>query len=259
MSLAFRELGEGPTALLVHGYPNSSYLFRDVLPAVADAGFRAVAPDLLGYGDSELEGREGTWADHVEALTAFIDEHDLAPLVLIVHDWGGLIALRWACEHPDAVRGLVLMSTGFFADGRWHGFAQAMRSGQVDEMFETMDRDGFAGILQQAEPNAGPDALGEYWKGFSTVERRRAGLALYKSGDFEELAPYQGKLAELGVPTLILWGADDDYAPVATAYRFKKEIPHAELVVLDGVGHFVTEDAPERVNAELTRFLPSVR
>jgi len=258
MRLAFREQGEGPTALLVHGYPNSSFLFRDLLPAVAQAGFRAVAPDLLGYGDSELEGKQGTWGDHVEALTAFIDEHDLAPLVLIVHDWGGLIALRWACEHPDAVRGLVLMSTGFFADGKWHGFAQAMRSGQVDEMFESMDRDGFAGILQQAEPNAAPDALDEYWKGFSTPERRRAGLALYKSGNFEELAPYQGKLAELGVPTLILWGAKDDYAPVATAHRFAKEIPHAELVILDDAGHFVTEDEPERIAQEVGRFLRSV-
>jgi haloalkane dehalogenase len=242
-------------ALLVHGYPNSSYLWRDVLPAVADAGFRAVAPDLLGYGDSELEGREGTWADHVAALTEFIDEHELAPLVLVVHDWGGLIALRWACEHPEQVRGLVLMSTGFFPDGKWHGMARAMRSGQIDELIENMDRDGFAGLMQQAEPNAGPDAIDQYWKGFATPERRRAGLALYRSGEFSELAQYEGCLAALGVPTLILWGADDDYARVASAHRFKKEIPHADLVVLEDVGHFVMEDAPERVAKEVAAFL----
>ena len=70
--LAFREQGEGPTALLVHGYPNSSYLFRDLLPAVAGAGFRAVAPDLPGYGDSELNGHSGTWEEHVAALGAFV-------------------------------------------------------------------------------------------------------------------------------------------------------------------------------------------
>lgn len=255
MGLAFREQGEGPTALLVHGYPNSSYLFRDILPAVAGAGFRAVAPDLPGYGDSPLDGREGTWDDHVEALTAFIDEHALAPLVLIVHDWGGLIALRWACEHPEQVRALVLMSTGFFADGKWHGMAQAMRAGEVDDLVEHMDREGFAGLMRQAAPNADAQAIDEYFKGFATVERRRAGLALYRSGNFEELARYQGRLAAMAVPTLILWGADDDYAPVATAYRFKKEIPHADMAILEGAGHFVMEDEPERVSGEIAAFL----
>jgi haloalkane dehalogenase len=255
MGLAFREQGDGPVALLLHGYPNSSYLWRDVLAPVAEAGFRAVAPDLLGYGDSELEGRDGTWEDHVEALGAFVAEHGLAPVVLIVHDWGGLIGLRWACDNPGAVRALVLMDTGFFADGKWHGMAQAMRAGQVDQLMEDMTREGFAGLMQQAEPHATPDAVDEYWKGFSTPERRRAGLALYKSGDFEKLEPYQGKLAELGVPTLLLWGADDDYAPVGGAHRFKREFPHAELVVIDGAGHFVMEDEPERVGAEIGRFL----
>jgi len=258
MGLAFREQGAGPTALLVHGYPNSSYLWRDIMPAIAGAGYRAVAPDLLGYGDSELEGKEGTWADQVEALGAFVDEHDLAPVVLIVHDWGGLIGLRWACEHPGSVSAMVMMSTGFFPDGKWHGMAQAMRAGQVDELIENMDRDGFAGLMQQAAPNATPEAIDEYWKGFATVERRRAGLALYRSGNFEELAQYKGQLAKLGVPTMMLWGEKDDYAPVAGAYRFKKEIPHGDIVVLADAGHFLMEDDPERVGSEIARFLASV-
>jgi len=257
MRLAFREQGEGPTALLLHGYPNSSYLWRDVLPAVAGAGHRAVAPDLLGFGDSDLDGRAGTWEDQVEALEAFVTEHDLAPLALIVHDWGGLIGLRWACEHPDAVSALVLMSTGFFPDGKWHGMAKAMRSGDLDEAMETMTREGFGGLMQQAEPNAGEDAVDEYFKAFATPERARAGLALYKSGDFEKLAPYEGRLAALDVPTLLLWGAKDDYAPIGGAHRFKKEIPHAEMVVLEDAGHFLMEDEPERVAGEVARFLRS--
>jgi haloalkane dehalogenase len=258
MALAFREQGDGPVALLLHGFPNSSYLFRDLLPAVAGAGFRAVAPDFPGYGDSELDGSGGTWEEHVEALDGFVAEHELAPLVLIVHDWGGLIGLRWACEHPEAIRGLVLMDTGFFPDGKWHGMAQAMRSGAIDAMMEQMDREGFAGLMAQAEPHASPEAVDEYFKGFATPERRRAALALYKSGDFEKLEPYRGRLESLSVPTLILWGGQDDYAPVASAYRFKKEIPHAELVVLDDAGHFVMEDDPERVGSEIAKFLQSL-
>jgi haloalkane dehalogenase len=239
----------------LHGYPNSSHLWRDVLPAVAGAGFRAVAPDLLGYGDSPLDGREGTWEDHVEALDEFVTGHDLAPLVLIVHDWGGLIGLRWACEHREAVRGLVLMSTGFFSDGRWHGMATAMRAGQVDALVENMDLEGFTGLMRQAAPRADAEAVAEYYKGFATIEQRRAGLALYRSGDFGKLAPYEGCLGAMAVPTLILWGDGDDYAPIGGAHRFKKEIPHAELVVVEGAGHFVMEDAPERVGSEIAGFL----
>ena len=133
--------------------------------------------------------------------------------------------------------------------------ARAMRSGEVDEAMEQMTREGFAGLMRQAEPKADAAAVDEYFKGFSTPERRMAGLALYKSGDFEKLEPYQGRLAELGVPTLILWGGQDDYAPVGGAHRFHQEIPHAELVVLEDAGHFVIEDEPERVGAELARFL----
>ena len=262
MTLAYREAGEegAPVALLLHGYPNSSYLFRDVLPAVGAAGWRAVAPDLPGFGDSPLGGRSGTWEEHIAALDEFVSERDLAPVALVVHDWGGLIGLRWACEHPDSVTALVLMSTGFFADGKWHGLARAMRTpGELDGVMEAMDRDAFADVIHAVQPNAGEEAVDEYWKGFATPEQRLAHLELYRSGDFEKLAPYEGALEKLGVPTLLLWGAHDDYSPVGGAHRFAREIPHAELVVLDDAGHFLMEDEPARVGQEIGRFLAGVR
>ena len=82
-----------------------------------------------------------------------------------------------------------------------------------------------------------------------------AHLEQYRSGDFEKLEPYQGKLAELGVPTLLLWGGDDDFAPVAGAHRFQKEIPGSELVVIEGAGHFVFQDEPERAAEAVGAFL----
>jgi haloalkane dehalogenase len=261
MTLAFREAGEkgAPVALLLHGYPNSSYLFRNVLPAVADAGWRAVAPDFPGFGDSPLNGRRGTWEDHVEALEEFVAGEGLAPVALVVHDWGGLIGLRWACERPDKVRALVLMSTGFFPDGKWHGLARAMRTpGELDGLMETMTRDAFTDVMRAVEPNADDEAVEEYWKGFATRERRLAHLALYRSGDFEKLAPHEGALGGMDVPTLVLWGANDAYAPVGGAHRFAKEIPHAKLVVLQDAGHFLMEDEPERVGAEIGSFLAGV-
>ena len=262
MDLAFREAGDpgAPVALLLHGYPNSSYLWRDVLPAVADAGWRAVAPDLAGFGDSEpFVGEQGTWDDHVMAVDDFVAAHALAPVVLVAHDWGGLIGLRWACERPYAVRGLVISGTGFFPDGRWHGLAQGLRAeGQGEQMVASITRRTFGEVLRAASPSVSEDALDEYWKAFDGDARRRAHLALYRSGDFARLARYDGMLARLGVPTLILWGEHDDYAPVAGAHRFAREIPHAELVVLEDAGHFLQEDAPERVAREIGRFLATV-
>jgi pimeloyl-ACP methyl ester carboxylesterase len=114
------------------------------------------------------------------------------------------------------------------------------------------------GLRQHARRRLGrhhADAVDEYFKAFADADRRRGQLELYRSGDFEKLAPYEGKLAELGVATLLLWGADDFAAPVAGAHRFAEEIPGAEVVVLEGTGHFVVDDAPARYAEELVRFL----
>jgi haloalkane dehalogenase len=83
------------TVLCVHGYPESSYMWRHVLEAAAAAGWQAVAPDLPGYGDSPYTG-DGSWRAHIDALDAFHREQELGEVVLVVHDWGGLIGLRWA-------------------------------------------------------------------------------------------------------------------------------------------------------------------
>ena len=81
--------------LLVHGYPESSYMWLRVLATLADAGWRALAPDLPGYGDSEPAGvGSGSWERHVEALERFVRELDPGPLALVTHDWGVMIGLR---------------------------------------------------------------------------------------------------------------------------------------------------------------------
>jgi len=107
-------------------------------------------------------------------------------------------------------------------------------------------------------PDLPDDALDEYWKAYADDERRQAQLDLYRSGDFSKLEAYDGCLGRLGVPTRIVWGARDEFAPVGGAHRFHKQIPGARLVVLDDAGHYVMEDAPERVGAELESFLDSL-
>jgi haloalkane dehalogenase len=257
MTLAHREQGEAdaPVALLLHGYPESSYMWRDLMPAIADAGWRAVAPDLAGFGDSPPDP-PGTWERRRDSLSSFHDELGLGPVVLVVHDWGGMIGMAWACEQPDAVCGLVISNTGFFADGKWHGMARAMQEpGTGEEMMDNMSREVLGAMLGQVSTGIGEDALDEYWRGYADEERRQGHLELYRSLDFEQLGRYEGQLAQLGVPSLVLWGENDPFAPVAGAERFHRELPDSELVVVDGAGHFVYEDAPEETARAVTEFL----
>ncbi|MGH2968744.1 MAG: alpha/beta fold hydrolase, partial [Solirubrobacteraceae bacterium] len=192
--------------LLVHGYPASSHMWRASLDALAARGLYAVAPDLPGYGDSEPDP-PGTWERHVEALERFRTGQRLGRVALVGHDWGGLIGLRWACDHPDAVWAVVASDTGFFPDGRWHGMGQAMRTpGQGEELVDGMTREGFAGLLGSISSGIGDAEIDEYFKAFADEPRRRGQLELYRSGDFEQLEAYEGRLAALGVPFLSLWG-----------------------------------------------------
>jgi len=257
--LFYRESGpaDGPVALLVHGYPESSHMWEGVMPAIADAGWRAVAPDLAGFGDSPPDP-PGTWERRVESLERFRRELGIERCVPVVHDWGGLIGMRWACEHREAVEALVISSTGFFPDGKWHGMAKALREpGTGEQVMDSIDRDGFAAVLRQQSPTITDEAIDEYWKAYADDERRHGQLELYRSGDFSKLEGYD--LAGLGVPALLVWGEEDEFAPLAGAHRFERELPDTELVVVPGARHFVWDDAPADCAAALTGFLARVR
>jgi haloalkane dehalogenase len=247
------------TLLCVHGYPESGHMWAPLVERAAQAGWKALAPDLPGYGDSPPDPPH-TWQRMVDAVECFHDERVGGGVALCVHDWGGLIGLRWACEHPEHVRALVISATGFFPDGKWHGLARAMRAeGEGEQIVDGTTRQAFGQMLAAVAPGISERSCDEYYKAYADPQRRRGQLELYRSGDFEKLAPYEGRIAALDVPTLLLWGEDDFAAPVAGAHRFQRDIPGAELVVLDGTGHFVVEDAPERYAEALAGFLKKAR
>jgi haloalkane dehalogenase len=259
--IAYREAlpenatGAEPVLLLLHGYPTSSYLWRNVLLAGTQAGYRALAPDLPGFGDSPPD-LPGTWERQVDNLERFRQALGIESLTLGVHDWGGLIGLRWACDHRGVVSALVITDTGFFPEGKWHGMANTLRTeGEGEMLMENVNQELLATFMRQVSPSIADEVLAEFWKAFADPDHRQGHLDLYRSGDFAKLEPYRGKLAALGVPTLIVWGARDEFAPVAGAYRFHKEIPGSTLVVLDEAGHFLMEDDPDRVTREIGEFL----
>lgn len=256
---AYREAASespvGSPVLCLHGFPESSYMWRHVLPALGEAGRRAIALDLPAFGDSEPKP-PGTWEQLTEAVEEFRTELGLDRVSLVMHDWGGLIGLRWACDHPGAVDALVISSTGFFPDGRWHGMAKALREeGQGEQVLEALERDAFAAMLKSFSPGFDDDAVTEYWKPLESAAGRQAILTFYRTCEFSKLGAYDGKLEALGLPALILWGEKDDFAPIGGAHRFDKRLPNSELVVIEGAGHFVYDDEPQRTAGAVVEFL----
>jgi haloalkane dehalogenase len=116
-------------------------------------------------------------------------------------------------------------------------------------------REGFDALMRSFSTGISDRALDEYWKGFADDVRRQGHLELYRSGDFEKLAPYEGCLTTLALPTLLVWGAHDQFATPAMAERFHEEIPGSELRVFDDAGHFVWEDEPNGTTEAVVEFL----
>lgn len=244
----------GDPVILLHGFPESSRMWGSLMESLSGAGHRCVAPDLYGLGDSP-EDAPSTFEDSLAAFTAFMEELDLGPVALVVHDWGGFVGLAWACDHPESVSALVISSTGFFSDGKWHGMGEAIRGPEGEAVVNGLDRNAFALLLGSFGDAFDEDDVAAYWAPFEDGRGQRATLAFYRSMDFEKLEPWQGKLAEVDAPALILWGADDAFAPLAGAKRLQREIPGSQLVAIEGAGHFVYDEATERSAEAVRAFL----
>tara|TARA_B100000686_G_C16586741_1_gene861084 strand:- start:56 stop:940 length:885 start_codon:yes stop_codon:yes gene_type:complete len=111
--MAYSETGSGEPILLLHGNPTSSYLWRNIIPHLADLG-RCIAPDLIGMGDSEKLNNSVSnsyrFIEHRKYLDGFIDELELqSNLTLVLHDWGSALGFDWARRHPDAIKGIAYM------------------------------------------------------------------------------------------------------------------------------------------------------
>ena len=154
LRMAYIDEGDGPVVLLLHGEPSWSYLYRTMIPVLLDAGYRVVAPDLIGFGrsDKPTQQEDYTYARHMEWLRSVLfDRLDLTEVVLVCQDWGGLLGLRMVAEHPDRFARVVAANTGLpdgtrrLPDAWWafHDFVQRtpdlpigflVKSGCADEM-----------------------------------------------------------------------------------------------------------------------------
>jgi haloalkane dehalogenase len=262
LRLAYRELGEGPPVLLLHGWPTSSFLWREVMRPIARAR-RVVALDLPGFGASDKPvGIRYSFEFFDRALDLFLAELEIDELGLAVHDLGGPIGLHWALHRPGRLTKLALLNTLVYPE-----FSQAVKdfvhaciTPELREQLtspaglEAIVRDGLA------EPaHFSAEMLAAVQEPFRSAEARRAladaGVGVGRKG----FAAIAQKLPSLRVPVRIVYGARDRLLPdvAETMSRVSGDLPQAEITALPDCGHFVQEEAPETVGELLACFFAS--
>jgi pimeloyl-ACP methyl ester carboxylesterase len=248
--------GREEAVVFVHGNPGSSREWDDLL-ARTGAFARAVAPDMPGFGSADKPaGFEYTVQGYGRFLAGALDALGVRRAHLVLHDFGGPWGLAWAAAHPDAVASVVLIDTGVLIGYRWHYLARIWRTPVLGELFQaTTTRFGFRLLLRHGNPRGLPRNFVERMYRDYDRGTKRAVLRLYRAtppGVLE--APLPG-MRELDPPTLVVWGRHDPYLPVEHAERQRRAFPSANIVVLDGSGHWPFADDPERVADAVVPFL----
>lgn len=255
--VAYREEGGGEPVLYLHGFPSSGYLWRQVMGEVARS-YRTIAPDFPSFGDSAPRAPH-TWEALIGWTDELVDALEIAPVHLGVHDWGGLIGLAWATIHPEKVRSLLITDTTFRSRDRWHALAAQWRTpGVGEQLIGEITEYGFRSFVSLMAP-LDDETIAEYWKGLSTPDRRAAKLELYRSLDFEMLAPLELKLPEVAPGrVLIVWGEQDPVLPVKVAFWFGSKLG-ADVKVIEGAGHFLQEQRGAEIGRLHREFMDSLR
>jgi len=266
----------GPLVLLLHGFPELSESWREVLPVLGAAGFHAVAPDLRGYGGTDRPSH----GYDLDTLAA--DIYQLArhlqpgrPVHVVGHDWGGAIAYHLAARHPEVVDRLVVINCphpAVMARRLWHP-AQLARSWYMfffqlpwlpEKKLSQNDGAVVPRFVRRALVNKDrvpPERLQPYADNFAKPEAARAALAYYRTAIRGTLTPWGLRRMLSGYPRirapfLLIWGEEDIALRRELTYDLEPWFEHPPQVhYLPGVGHFVTLEAPEQVSALLTEFL----
>ena len=257
--LHYLSAGSGEPILLLHGWPTSAYLWRNVMGPMSET-HQVIALDLPGFGkSSKVPADSFSYTYHERMLEGFLDELGINKTGLVVHDLGGPIGIFWALRHPEKLSRLALLNTLVYPEfsrmvklfvaasivpgvRRWlssrSGITWAMRFGVYNK----------ANITQEVADN--------YTRPFDTWEARQA---LLKSASrlspkgFKEITE---KLPSLESPVRLIYGENDRILPNVgiTMERVKQDVPHAELTSLPNCGHFLQEDEPEQIGRLLAEF-----
>lgn len=264
LRLHYLEAGEGdpgaPPILLLHGFPTSSHLYRNVLPILGET-HRAIALDLPGYGlsDKPLDGKYG-YSFFADAIDGFLDALGIADTHLCVHDLGGPVGLYWALRHPGRVPKLILLNTLVYPETSWAVklFLIAMKTPGLRDylvspkgLVATMK----LGVVQKERLNR--MTLTPYTAPFEDPAARKALIQAGSGLGVRGLAKIARELPDYPTSVRLIYGEKDRVLPdiAKTMARLQRDRPEAELTALPDCGHFLQEDDPERVGQLIGAFL----
>jgi haloalkane dehalogenase len=260
LRMAYVEHGSGDPILLLHGEPTWSYLYRHMIPPLAQAG-RVIAPDLIGFGRSDKPVADNvyTYKSHVRWLRGFIQALNLDRITLVCQDWGGLLGLRVLSQIPKRFARLVAMNTGI-PDGRgrtdaflnWRRFSQRVPSLDLSRLMRSTLKKR---QLSDAEAAA-------YAAPFPSVEYQTAALVFPRLVPIRPDHPgaYDNRVAieclkTLDLPVLLPW-ADGDPITAPAEARLRSIFKNAaHPITIEGAGHFIQEDAGEEVAGHILNWM----
>ncbi len=252
-AVAWREAGDGPVVVFLHGMGGSRTAWEPQLDALA-GDFRCVAWDLPGYGASPPTDGPLTFRALTGAVARLLDSLgvDRAPLVGL--SLGGMVALHTAVEHPDRIGGLALLDTSpaFGLDGTDPDDWRAARRAPLDAGQRPADF-AEAVLTSVAGPGFGGGALDQAVTAMARIpaDGLRAVIDLLPTHDV------RGRLAEISCPTLVVVGELDTETPASYSQVLAAGITGARLEIVAGAGHLTNLEAPEAVNRLLAEFLPT--
>ncbi len=265
VDLFYREAGpgDGPTVLLLHGWPASSHMFRDLIPKLADR-FHVIAPDYPGFGFSSQPAMTEfayTFDNIANLIEAFIDTLGITKLSMYVQDYGGPIGMRIATKRPELIRAIVVQNSNFHLEGISEALAP-IAAYWKDESPEVVEKlRGFLTIetttFQYTHGVQYPDRVSQDAIALDQLVLDRTGneaiqLALFR--DYETnvaLYPtWQRYLRTQQPPMLVIFGKNDPFFTSAGAEAIGRDNPNATVVPLEG-GHFALEEHSTRIAAEM--------
>lgn len=274
--MAYREAGgtDAPVALFLHGNPTSSYIWRNIIPLVAEVA-HCIAPDLMGFGQSGKPDIDYRFEDHVRYLDAFIATAGIGSAYLVVQDWGTALAFHLAARRPDFVRGLAFME--FIRPiPSWEEFLRGSPAREIFRKFRTPGEgeklilEGNA-FVERVLPGAilrklTEEEMAVYRAPFPTPQSRRPTwrfpnelpIAGEPADVYATLEKAHAALAASTYPKLLFAADPGALVSPALAEDFARKLPGCRLVKLGSGMHFLQEDHPETIGRSVATFIAEV-
>jgi haloalkane dehalogenase len=261
LRLAHLDEGEGRPVVFFHGEPTWSFLWRNVIPPVREAGYRCIAPDYAGFGRSDKPTDVGWYSydGHVELMAMLLEELDLREATVVVHDWGGPIGLRLAVEHPERISRIVIMETGPFTGRQrmsdaWFAFRDFVRDNE-DVPIGTLVRGG-------CKHDPGDEVVAAYDAPYIDAASKAGARAfpLILPTTPEAVGAAEGKRVADALrgderPSLVLWADSDPILPFSVGERVAGELNLTPPRRIEEASHFLQEDAGERIGGIIAEWL----